>query len=73
MGDKADLSHRGTAVCQGPYVIKISYIKTNRANFYFLKNILLFGFIFFFLNFKFVLPRAARHVLTPPWKLSDHF
>lgn len=50
MGDKADLSHRGTAVCQGPYVIKISYIKTNRANFYFLKNILLFGFFFFFLT-----------------------
>lgn len=41
------------AVCQGPYVVKRSYIKRNRGNFYFLKNTLLFGFFF---NFKFVLP-----------------
>lgn len=26
-----------------------------------------------FFNFKFVLPWAARQVLSPPWKLSDYF
>lgn len=60
MDDKVDLSHSGTAVCQGPCVVKISYIKTNRANFYFLKNILLFGLFSFLASSLFCHEQAGK-------------